>query len=356
VNRSVDVLVVGAGPGGTAAAWRAAEAGLAVLVVEKRSEIGVPAQCAGFVPDPLIEHARGAGVLRQRVERMASHLPSGAVEYSDFPGLMVDRSAFDKALADRAACAGAVITTRSRLASIDTAESSARIVAGGGSEVTVGYRALIAADGPASVVARLLGLERLATVQTRQYTVPLRRAQGHTDIWLSEEFPGGYAWLFPKGDVANLGLGADRRLLPDLKAPLERLRAKLVAERVVGPEILARTGGAIPVGGMRASLVHGNALFVGDAAGLTHPVTGAGIAAAVQSGELAGAAAAAFLSGRNPSALAEYDGEVRALFGSTLERALKRRAGLESRRQRAGTDDDAVQRSGWIAFREYYEA
>ena len=59
--------------------------------------------------------------------------------------------------------------------------------------------------GPTARVAR--GLPALPLIHTRQYTVPLTQPYADTDIWLSDEFPGGYAWLFPKGGVANLGLG-----------------------------------------------------------------------------------------------------------------------------------------------------
>ena len=67
-------------------------------------------------------------------------------------------------------------------------------------------------------------------VHTRQYTVPLQRPAADTDIWLSPEYPGGYGWLFPKGRLANLGVGADKRLAADLKGPLDRLHRRLERE------------------------------------------------------------------------------------------------------------------------------
>src|SRR5690606_20602248 len=139
--------------------------------------------------------------------------------------------------------------------------------------VVVRYELLVAADGPASTVAARMGLPAPDMVHTRQYTVPLRAPRRETDIWLSDEFPGGYGWLFPKGDVASLGVGGDRRFADDLKGPLERLHQQLVREGIVAEEILARTGGPIPVSGMRDRLVDGRMLFVGDAAGLAHPIT-----------------------------------------------------------------------------------
>lgn len=352
--RDCDVLVIGLGPGGGVAAAAAASAGLRVIAIDRRREIGVPVQCAEFIPLPLSAHATAPGVRAQRITGMKSVLPSGAATDSPFAGLMIDRAAFDRALARAAAAAGAALHAASTLTALDHVARGARIRDAGG-ERTVTYRVLIAADGPHSTVARLLGLPPLATVNTRQYTVPLLQPFSDTDIWLSPAYPGGYAWLFPKGERANLGLGMDTRFDGDMKAPLDALHQRLAAEGRVGAPVLARTGGAIPVGGLRAALAVGDALFVGDAAGLTHPITGAGIAAAVASGEIAAAAAQACIAG-DAGALPAYEEEVRDQFGESLARAVARRKELARIWNTAQAGDDACHRRGWIAFEDYYRA
>jgi flavin-dependent dehydrogenase len=271
---------------------------------------------------------------------------------SPFPGLMVDRAAFDRALAARAEQAGAEILTDAALTALDAARRMA-LIRHGDRRDEIRYGALIAADGPHSTVARLLGLPALPVIQTRQYTVPLMASYADTDIWLSDEYPGGYGWLFPKGSLANLGLGIDRRFEPDLKTPLERLHEELVRQGRVGPEVVTRTGGDIPVGGLREALVHRHTLFVGDAGGFTHPITGAGIAAAVQSGERAGQAAAEYVNG-DPGALDDYDADMREQYGPALARAVERRAELARHWRGAQANADPVQRRGWIAFNEYF--
>lgn len=348
----VDVLVVGMGPGGGAAASRAASAGLRVLAIDKKKVVGEPVQCAEFIPMPMGRYARGEGVLLQRIEGMKSYLPSGTVESSAFPGYMVDRKAFDQALAKQAQAAGAEIWTQARLTAL-TAEDTA-IVTRPGAEIEVRFQVAIAADGPHSQVADMLGLPRLATVNTRQYTVPLRRPYADTDIWLSDAFPGGYGWLFPKGERANLGLGADKRYEDNLKAPLEQLHAQLVADGLVGEDIHYRTGGAIPVGGMRERLVHGRMMFVGDAAGLTHPITGGGIAAAVVSGDRAGQAASEFCADKDRSVLDDFEEDMRDQFEATLVRAVERRRFLAAIWRTPKAAEDASMRRGWIAFPEYF--
>jgi flavin-dependent dehydrogenase len=299
-------------------------------------------------------YAKADGVLLQRISGMKSMLPSGAVYSSVFPGLMIDRAEFDRAIARDAAEAGAELWTHARLVGLDPGARIAT-VRRDREEQRIHYEVVIAADGPHSPVARFIGLPALETVNTRQYTVPLLSPYTDTDVWLSDDYPGGYAWLFPKGELANVGLGADRRFEDDLKRPLDSLHAQLVREGLVGPEIRARTGGAIPVGGLRGRLYAERTLFVGDAAGLTHPITGAGIAAAVVSGERAGQAAAEFIASADIEAFEEYDEDVRDQYEHAIRRAVERRRRLESIWHTRAAQDDVEMRRGWIAFDEYFE-
>src|SRR5690606_27573844 len=127
----------------------------------------------------------------------------------------------------------------------------------------------------------------------------------------------GYGWLFPRGGEANLGIGAAQSARSRLKPMLEALHRRLCKEGRVGAEVLGLTGGAIPVGGMVppvGSIGVLPVLLAGDAAGLANPVTGAGIASAVQSGQLAGRAAADWCRGHRP-ALEEYVSELEEIFG-----------------------------------------
>lgn len=346
--RVVDVFVLGLGPAGARVAAAAARRGCRVLAVDRKLQAGLPVQCAEFVPALIgVDVAGLAATVRQGIGSMQTFVEEEAPDRTDpFPGQMIDRAAFDARLVDEARAAGAECRFGVRVRAIG---SDGRVTLDDGG--CVAAKVLVGADGPRSIAGRAIGRVNRALVETRQMTVPLLHAHDATDVFLSRAIPGGYGWLFPKGDVANLGAGVDRAHKGELKAIVARLHAALVAAGRVGPETLGLTGGAIPVGGMVkpwGTLAGTLVLLAGDAAGLANPVTGAGIAAAVHSGTLAGEAAAAFLAGDRAACL-DYEDELEALFGAALARAVERRRELDA--SSAGTRD---LRRAWIAYPEYW--
>jgi flavin-dependent dehydrogenase len=260
---------------------------------------------------------------------------------------MLDRAAFDARLAAVAAAAGADCRFATAVRRIE--RDGCAVLADGTAVVP---RVIVGADGPRSLAGRAIGQVNRSLVETRQVTVPLARPHQATDIFLSAEIPGGYGWLFPKNDVANLGVGVAPAHKDRLKAILVRLHSGLVREGRVGSRVLATTGGAIPVGGPlvpRGGVGGVFVLLAGDAAGLANPVTGAGIASAIHSGTLAGEAAALAAQG-HPESIDDYEAELDALFNPALLRALHRREELLGTRP-----TPAALRRAWIAFPEYWE-
>ncbi len=353
--REIDVLVVGLGPAGSRAAAAAAAAGRRVLAVDRRRRAGVPVQCAEFVPAMLVQELDGLGpITRQRIAAMVTFVEDDAPDIKEnFPGRMIDRGAFDAALVERAAAAGAECRFAAALEAL-SGDGTVRLSGG----ETLRPAVVIGADGPRSRVGRAVGRVNRELVETRQVTVPLLARHGATDIFLSADIPGGYGWLFPKGRIANIGVGVAPWARARLKALLERLHDTLVDQERVARKVLGLTGGAIPVGGMlapRAMLGQTMVLLAGDAAGLANPVTGAGIAAAVISGRLAGEAAAAWLAG-DRAAPEEYVEELETLFRAALERAVRKRRALLATYRDGAHPSPAELRRGWIAYPEYWAA
>jgi len=354
-----DILVIGLGPAGACAAYAAAEAGATVLAVDKRSRAGHPVQCAEFVPAMLGRDVPALDpVARQRIHTMITKVEDDAPDLKDrFPGHIIDREAFDAALVDRAVAAGADFRFGVAVETIAMSGAMTGVVtlAGG---VMLTPRAIIGADGPRSPTGKAIDRRNTEFVETRQITVPLREAHDATDIFLAAEIEGGYGWLFPKGEVANLGVGVVPSAKARLKPLLDALRAALLEEGRIGEEILGHTGGAIPVGGMLDPVGALNTvpvLLAGDAAGLTNPVTGAGISAAVASGAMAGQAAADWLAG-DEGALDDYADDLADLFKPALDRALTRRREILDSYAGGAAPTRAALRRGWIAYPEYWAA
>ncbi|WP_338465609.1 NAD(P)/FAD-dependent oxidoreductase [Novosphingobium sp. ZN18A2] len=349
-----DVAVIGLGPAGSSAAIAAARSGARVMAFDRKREAGVPVQCAEFVPMMLgIESGPVTFTQVQPIDAMESFVENTHDRHNDdFRGRMIDRAAFDRELVRQAEAAGARVSFAEQVESIDR---SGVVTLSGGRRIFA--RVLVGADGPRSRVGAAIGCRNTEVVETRQVSVPLRQSQASTDIYLSADIPGGYAWVFPKGDIANVGLGVDRAFKDRLKPALELLLDQLETEGVIVRDVLSHTGGAIPVGGpvgFAGRLGDVQVLLAGDAAGLTNPITGAGIPAACQSGKMAGEAAARLVRGAD-DAVTDYYDDIEDLFGASLRRAVDRRDELMARFAQGKPNRNQLRRS-WIAYPAYWAA
>lgn len=230
-----DVLVVGLGPAGAAAATAAAKAGARVLAIERRQTPGGAANCPEFIPIPLGLNAHADHVVIQKIVGARNHLSDGTRADSLLPGCVVNRDAFDRALVDFSRAAGAKLLFDATLAGLDADHSQATL-SRGGCVRTVQFRALVAADGHASTVARLLGLPVLQKMHTVRYRVSLHAPQDAVDVWISPRFPGGYGWLIPAGREAVIGTGIEEAVASEA---LEALHRQLAGAGLVAAMCLA---------------------------------------------------------------------------------------------------------------------
>ena len=346
---SCDVLVVGAGPAGSTAARFAAQKGVKVILLERREIVGLPVRCAEYVPLPVRRYVdlKDSGIPVQPVRSMQTYVEGELVTEMSSPGLMIHRDRLDQKLADLAVKAGAEIKTGFQTWVMTDGRVTAR---GKKGPVTISSRIIIGADGPSSQVSRRMGNGLGKYLIASQIRVPLNRPLDHTRVYFSPYLYGGYGWLFPKGETANLGVGIDPALNKGLPEALTRFKEERVVEGLIGNETMGRGGGLVPVGGL-TRVWKDNMILAGDAAGTCHPITGAGVGNALISGEMAGEAAADAVRQGNLQPLQDYEQELAEYLGHSLSHAVRKRKEMIAQWNNGNFSENI--RHNWIAFREY---
>jgi digeranylgeranylglycerophospholipid reductase len=352
MTEAYDIVIVGAGPAGSSAAQAAAQRGAKVLLIDRRQRIGVPVQCAEFVHQWVARYASFSSTsVLQTIERMVTHLPDQTSYEMRSPGYMLDRSLFDKELATSAILSGAQISIGTPVLELST---EGVVVELGTKKKLIKSKVIIAADGVHSSVAHWVGLPSEKTIVALQYEVVIPKPQNHVDIFFHRDYDGGYAWFFPKGRTANVGVGVIPSKTSFLPALLSNLLDTLRKfKRLSTIEILSKTGGSIPCN-PRERAVFGNVLLVGDAAGHAHPITGAGILNAVTGGNIAGRMAAEAIDIGDFKHLENYEVEWRDAFGNSLVYAAWKRNLLEENWNKPNLPFEDLIRNTWVGFKEYY--
>lgn len=319
-SETAEVIVVGAGPAGSSAAFHLARAGVDVLLLEKARfprekvcgdgltpravhqliRMGVDVEAPGW--------ARSRGMRWIAGERQAVIDWPSLGRYPDF-GLSRSRHDFDDILARHAERAGARLRTGVKVTGPLT-DASGRVTgveAEAGRErrsVVFRSRVVVAADGAAARLALAVGRRRderrmVATAARRYYRSPERSREEYLELWADLRRPGsdrylpGYGWIFPMGDGrVNVGLGAlphRRHGSPDLRATLELWLARTPEEWGLHEENAEGrvSSAALPLGFNRHPQYERGMLLVGDSGGMVSPWNGEGIAQALEAGEVA---------------------------------------------------------------------
>jgi len=351
-QQDADVVVVGAGPGGSATAQALAEAGLYVLLLEKasfpREKVcgdGLTPRAVKTLLDMGIDTSPANGFIRNRGLRIIGgdvkiELPwPELASWPDY-GLVRPRLDFDELIARAAQQAGARLQEHTTVIGplLDPAGRVIGVTAKvGPDKVETTYRAplVIAADGSSARLALQLGItkrdDRPMGVAVRRYFTSPRHDDDMLESWLELRAPNGdllpgYGWVFGVGDgTSNVGLG----ILNTTKAWQDTDYKKLMArwtgsmptkwqyddEHATGPV----RGGALPMGFNRQPHYTRGLLLVGDAAGAVNPFNGEGIAYAMESGRLAAEIAVQALArpegAQRERVLQTYPTEMKARYG-----------------------------------------
>jgi digeranylgeranylglycerophospholipid reductase len=288
------------------AARQLAAAGFRTAIFEKKKVVGDPVQCAEGVSEFGLE----SNGLRPRSEWIAQRVsgakcivPNGKWFYiTRLPGYAIDRPVFDRWIVDGAIDDGAELRTSTRVTGVSRHDGAWRVEANG---ETIDAKVVIGADGPATNVARSAGLVRsLEKVPAYEYRfrredVPALESDFFL-LYVSHAYDGGYAWIFPKGDAVNVGAGGH----------IDAHAATVTFCRNFGIDVDRRIqtiAGSIPYRYDLTSLAVPGLAIVGDAAGITNPMNGAGIHPGIFSGRIAGEFAVKALTNDDASALVAYD-------------------------------------------------
>lgn len=355
VENDADVIVVGAGPGGSATAYHLARHGVRVLLLEK-TEFPREKVCGdGLTPRAVrqlirmgVDTSPEAGWLHNKGLRVIGggiRLELDWPDLASFPnyGLVRTRLDFDDLLAQRAVAAGAKLRTSVNVTE-PTLDANGRVI---GVQAEVGpdkepatFHAplVVAADGVSGRFPLALGLAKredrpIGVAVRRYYRSPARHDDDYLESWLELRAKGtdallpGYGWIFGLGDGrVNVGLGIlnsssafgktnYRRLLTDWLANTPEDWGMTDETNAEGPVL----GAALPMGFNRVPHYTRGVMLVGDSGGMVNPFNGEGIAYAMESGEMAAEVAVQALArpagAERERALMAYPQELKARFG-----------------------------------------
>lgn len=304
-ERTYDAVVVGGGPAGSTAATELALAGWSVLLMERGGRIK---PCGGAVPPRLLEDfdiPQSLLVARARSARMiapsgrAVDMPVGEIGYVG----MVDREDFDEALRERARMSGAerMAATFEKIERDDEAHPLVTFRRERGGKIEkVRARVLIGADGARSAVAKqcLPNAERVKCVFAYHEIIKSPRQESDAfdanrcDVFYQGKLsPDFYAWVFPHGETASIGVGSANKGF-SLRGAVSEMRGSLDLTRC---ETIRREGAPIPLKPLKKWDNGADVIVAGDAAGIVAPASGEGIYYAMVGGQYSAQAACEFL-------------------------------------------------------------
>jgi geranylgeranyl reductase family protein len=319
LGKQYDVVVAGGSIAGLAFAAEAAKRGISVLVAEEHEEIGEPEKCDGLVS---LRGLRRFGfaphkqVIQNEIAAGVVHSPGGselAVNATALDVVVLDRSAYDKQVGQRAEAWGAVVKTGTRVHGHRETDSGVEVRVG---EETIQAKYLVDATGPSSAPRR--GIIPAAKYEIEADWIRERTVEVFMD---AVKYPGFFAWVIPfapgraKVGVAGRGISAFKALDEFLSSrPYKLLR------RVPAP---------IYVGGPTATFIKGRRVLVGESAGQVKPTTAGGIMTSIAGAVICARWMGDAIQLRDSELLKEYQPDWESRFLKEMKNMLRLRGVFE---------------------------
>jgi len=306
------VIISGAGPAGSTAARELASRGVDVLILEKkpfpRYKVcggGLPHKVRKDIPfdlTPVIETFIYSVRFSCRFRETFIRSSSEPLIYCTM------RDRLDRLLLDHAKEAGARILFGEQLADLEEKSGCVMVKT---KNRSFSCRLLLGADGASSLVARKTGLGS-HLLPGLAWEAELEAGQDQLDQFSQTVFldwgtlPGGYGWIFPKKDHFSVGVGGPAALAEQMKPYYENFIRSTGIDFTRSRSMRAWP---IPVKSRKSCFHTHRILVMGDAAGLTDPLTGEGISYAIRSGKIAALGGYEFLQGKKET-LRHYSEEI----------------------------------------------
>ena len=287
-----DVLIIGAGPGGSKAAIECLNKGLSVLIVEKKKTPGLPVHCGECISEFAFSNTSvkpPENTISNRVKGVRVTFPGNHKTFLGDRGVVLNKDIFEQWLFEEAVKKGASFRLKARVTDLKKSGSNWQIRT---DNEIFRSKVVIDASGVSAVANRLLKINKPFTYTTGlQYEIEGDFESDIIDFYLWPEYTEhGYIWVIPKGDNRfNVGLLSKNG--KDLQNSLNRF----VANMGFSNNIIKKAGGRMPSSGPLKKTYSDGLIFIGDAAGFTSPLFEGGTHLALKSACFAADAVINFL-------------------------------------------------------------
>ncbi len=313
-TKQFDIVVVGAGPAGSTFARISASNGLSVLLLERKSRIGVPVRCGEGIMDSGLRlfHEPRSEWISSTIDKFCFVAPNGTsttVKLQE-KGYIINRIIFDNDLAKFAENEGATVVTNAAVTDLIFENDKVTGVKGiyNSEPFKIKTKLVIGADGVESRIGRMAGIDTKLNLNDissgYQKTISGIKVKKDTCSFNTSNklAPGGYIWIFPKGEeLANVGIGISGKNIINSESAKRRLN-KFIKSKYPDHKVESISVGGVPLSKVVKQMVTDGVMLVGDAARTVNPLSGGGITLGMKSARQAAEVAIKVLkNGKEPS-------------------------------------------------------